>query len=219
MLLLNETGADNLCYAGILVMRGVGRTDAAGRLAEAKRTLENSLRERYALGGRAALKALHPMDAFVAYYKKFGDTYHVLAQLESVIKGREIPAVLPPVTAMFMAELKNMLLTAGHDLDKVELPMRLSVSSGQETMSLLGGKEVSTVPGDLMIIDRAGVLSAILRGADARTAISKTTQNVVYTVYASEGIEPELVLRHLDDIETYVRLFAPEAATEVKKIC
>jgi hypothetical protein len=34
------------------------------------------------------------------------------------------------VEAMFIAEVKNMLLTAGHDLDAVQLPITLDVSKG-----------------------------------------------------------------------------------------
>jgi DNA/RNA-binding domain of Phe-tRNA-synthetase-like protein len=218
MLLLNElTDQYGDVSLGMLVMRHAGAALDAG-LAPARRALEASLREKYASVPRADLKALHPMDAFVGYYKKFGYTYHVLPQLESVIKGRDFPAVLPLVSAMFMAELKNMLLTAGHDLDKIVLPMRLRASTGQETLVSLGGKEAMTVSGDLMITDGAGVLSAVLRGADARTAITGETQNVVYTAYAPAGIEPMLVLEHLSDIEAYVRLAAPDAVTEVKEL-
>lgn len=42
-------------------------------------------------------------DAYILYYKKFGYTYHVLPQLESVIKGKTIPFGLPLVEAMFIA--------------------------------------------------------------------------------------------------------------------
>lgn len=217
-MLLNELdGQYGDVSLGVLVMLNAGGASDDG-LAPAREALEASLRGHYGTRSRAELKALQPMDAFVAYYKKFGYTYHVLPQLESVVKGRDIPAVQPLVAAMFMAELKNMLLTAGHDLDKVEQPMRLQVSTGQETLVSLGGKEAMTVPGDLMVTDRSGVLSAVLRGADARTAITGETQNVVYTVYAPAGIEPALVRAHLDDIEAYVRLAAPGAVTEVKDI-
>ncbi|MFN8595962.1 MAG: hypothetical protein U0559_07245 [Anaerolineae bacterium] len=32
-----------------------------------------------------------------------------------------------------MAEIKNLLLTAGHDLDTLQLPVTLDVASGQES--------------------------------------------------------------------------------------
>lgn len=64
--------------------------------------------------------------AYAAYYKKFKKSYHVLAQLESVIfNGRWLPNTAALVAAMCMAELKNMLLIAGHDLDKITLPVHV----------------------------------------------------------------------------------------------
>jgi DNA/RNA-binding domain of Phe-tRNA-synthetase-like protein len=158
------------------------------------------------------------MDVYVAYYKKFGYTYHVLPQLESVAQGKDIPDVLPPVTAMFMAELKNMVLTAGHDLDKLVPPLRLARSTGNEVMPTLSGKELLPVQGDYMITDREGVISAILRGCDARTAMSAETKNVVYTAYAPAGIDPELVSKHLDDIVEYIRLFSDAPVIILKKL-
>jgi DNA/RNA-binding domain of Phe-tRNA-synthetase-like protein len=190
----------------------------AGRLEVYKRGLEAELRERYGQLDRAAFKAAHPMDVYVAYYKKYGYTYHVLPQLESVARGKDIPDVLPAVEAMFMAELKNMMLTAAHDTDKLAPPLRLEVSAGSEVMPSLSGKDVPTVPGDFMVTDREGVISAVLRGCDARTAVTEATTNVVYTAYAPEGIEPELVLRHLDDIEAYVRAFAEAPIIVLKEI-
>ena len=61
------------------------------------------------------------IQAYAAYYERFNKTYHVQLQLESVaLKGKSIPRVSALVEAMFMAELENLLLTAGHDLDVVQ---------------------------------------------------------------------------------------------------
>jgi DNA/RNA-binding domain of Phe-tRNA-synthetase-like protein len=203
---------------GVLVMENAGGTDDADILKRRKQELVASLREQYGSLGRAALKALHPMDVFTAYYRKFGYTYHVLPQLESVLRGKDIPDVLPPVAAMFMAELKNQLLTAGHDADKIAPPLTLLKSTGNELMASLSGKDVTTVPGDFMVSDREGVISAILRGCDSRTAVTPSTRNVLYTVYAPEGIARELVRHHLDDIEAYVRLYAEAPVTVLKEV-
>lgn len=203
---------------GVLAMENTGGTDLNGCLKEHKQALEASLREKYGSLERAALKATHPMDVYVGYYKRFGYTYHVLPQLESVARGKKIPDVLPPVAAMFMAELKNMMLTAGHDLDRLVPPLTLALSTGGEIMPALGGKDVPTVPGDFMVTDVEGVISAVLRGCDRRTAITEVTKNVFYTAYAPEGIGEDLVRRHLDDIEAYIRLYAGSPVTVLKEV-
>ncbi len=53
-----------------------------------------------------------------------------------------------------------------------------------------------------------------LQGPDDRTAITPGTHDVVYAVYAPEGILPEAVHRHLEDIAANVRLVSPEAQVE-----
>jgi DNA/RNA-binding domain of Phe-tRNA-synthetase-like protein len=211
------TGAGPGMTLGVLAVENAAGTDN-GTLKEAKRDLEAALREQYGSRPRAELKALHPMDVYVAYYKRFGYTYHVLPQLESVAGGKEIPGVLPSVAAMFMAELKNMMLTAGHDLDKIAGPLTLCVSTGQEVMPTLSGKDAATIPGDFMVTDREGVISAILRGCDARTSITASTKNVIYTAYAPPGIDAALVRHHLDDIEASVRLYSDSPVTLLKEV-
>lgn len=194
LIVQNELGSRaNDCSLGILVMEGLQNICGQDNLAPARQNLINTIREQYKDATRADLKALAPMAPYICYYKDFGYTYHVLPQLESIIKGKEIPDGLPPVEAMFMAELKNMLLTAGHDIDKLEEPIRLVSSTGQESYITLSGREVSTIPGDIMIADRQGVISSILRGPDQRTAITADTKQVVYMTYALNGVGQELV--------------------------
>lgn len=216
-LVIQADGSTAEMAVGVLAIGTIGGA-ASDRLRQEKEALEEELRERFGLLTRGDLKSQHPMDVYVAYYKKFGYTYHVLPQLESVAHGKGIPEALPPVTAMFMAELKNMLLTAGHDLDKVVSPLRLMRSAGNEIMPSLSGKVVTTVQGDFMIADREGVISAIMRGCDARTAITEETKNVIYTVYAPAGIDHALVMKHLDDIEAYIRLFSNAPELLIKEI-
>lgn len=83
----------------------------------------------------------HPvLQAYNTYYCRFKKSYQVQLQLESIAwKGKSIPSVSALVEAMFMAEMKNMLLTAGHDLDVLQLPLTLDVSKGTESYQLMRG--------------------------------------------------------------------------------
>jgi DNA/RNA-binding domain of Phe-tRNA-synthetase-like protein len=122
------------------------------------------------------------------------------------------------VEAMFMAEIKNMLLTAGHDLDSLQLPIRLDVTRGDEVYTLMRGISQQVKPGDMIISDGAGILSNIIYGPDRRTQIQPGTRNVIYTTYAPSGISEQTVTEHLQDIQEYVRLFAPQAHTEMLQV-
>lgn len=215
---MNEAGENEKCSIGILVMENVQNESSEDKLMSVRQELEGTIRSKYAKVSRGDLKALHPLDAYISYYKKFGYTYHVLPQLESVIKGKPIPGGLPLVEAMFMAELKNMLLTAGHDFDKIKAPLSLRVSTGNESFTAMNGKDVTTISGDFMIADQETVISSILRGPDLRTAITAHTTRVIYTVYAPFGVEEQLVREHLRDIEASVRIFSKKSSTCLSQV-
>jgi DNA/RNA-binding domain of Phe-tRNA-synthetase-like protein len=199
---------------GALAMRDVANPESVAALDQRKVELENQLRQRFSEGGRAAIKALPVLRAYAAHYERFKKTYHVQLQLESVaLKGKSIPRVAALVEAMFMAELENMLLTAGHDLAAVQEPLRLDVSTGDERYTLLNGQEQVLKPGDMMVADAQGVISDVIYGPDQRTRITASTKKVLFVVYAPAGIGEQAVRQHLEDIRACVLLVAPEATT------
>lgn len=205
--------------AGVLIMLQADNPVRHAVLEGRKADLEKQLRLKYAGQDRNVIKSLPVMQAYDTYYRRFKKTYHVLLQLESIVfKDRSIPNGAALVEAMFMAEIKNMLLTAGHDLEAVDLPIQLDVSTGSERYTLLRGDEQTLKAGDMMMVDRTGVISSILYGPDQRTQIRNGTRNVIYTVYAPAGVEEDKVLEHLQDIQETVRLFAPHAKTEMLQV-
>lgn len=202
-------------HAGILVMRGVLNPPSHPSLEQRKQALESQLRSLYAGMDRKALLDLPVLQAYNNYYKGFKKTYHVQLQLESLLfKGRSFPRVSALVDAMFMAELYNLLLTAGHDLGVIQGPLRLEAASGTELYTTLQGEEKNLKAGDMYITDQSGVISSVLYGPDQRTRITPHTQDVVYTVYAPAGIPPETVYRHLDELREYVLIASPVATVE-----
>lgn len=197
---------------GILAMGQVQNPADHAELDVRKRALEEALRSRFAGYDRAMLRALPVLQAYDAYYRRFRKTYHVQLQLESVVlKGKSIPRVAALVEAMFMAELDNLLLTAGHDLEAVQMPFRIDVARGDERYVRINGQEETLKPGDMMIADAQGVLSSVIYGPDRRTQINPRTQQVLFTVYAPPGVEGDLVSKHLEDIRENVLLVAPDA--------
>jgi DNA/RNA-binding domain of Phe-tRNA-synthetase-like protein len=122
------------------------------------------------------------------------------------------------VECMFMAEVKDMLLTAGHDLDTLHLPLTLDVAKGTETYTLLRGTEQITKAGDMMISDSEGIISSIIYGPDQRTQITAQTRNAVFTVYAPEGISKEQVAGHLQEIRRNMELMTPNVIVELQEV-
>ena len=119
---------------------------------------------------------------------------------------------------MFMAELDNLLLTAGHDWDRIKLPLCLDIGKGDEKYVALNGREVAVKSGDMFIADSTGVISSIIGGPDQRTRITSATQCALFTVYAPPGIGAAAVRKHLQDIRAYVLIIAPRAEVEALEI-
>jgi DNA/RNA-binding domain of Phe-tRNA-synthetase-like protein len=205
---------------GVLVMCDVVNPAQHADLDREKESLEQQVRSRFAGQSRGDLDQLPVLQAYAAYYRRFKKTYHVQLQLESIVfKGKAIPSVAALVEAMFMAEVKNLLLTAGHDLDALQLPVRLDVSQGDEVYTVMRGQSQQLKPGDMLIADRMGIIiSSILYGPDQRTQIQAGTRNVMFTVYAPDGIREQAVLEHLHDIEQYVCVVAPDSRVELLQV-
>ena len=205
--------------AGVLVLRAVSNPPHHAELERKKVALEQELRAQYSGLERAAI-ASHPvLQAYGDYYRQFKKTYHIQLQLESIaLKGKTIPSVAALVESMFMAEMQDLLLTAGHDLDQLQLPLILDVANGTEQYTLLRGEEQTLKPGDMMIRDQRGVISSIIYGPDRRTQITPKTSNVIFTVYAPPGIDEQTVTDHLEHIRENVFVFAPQAQVELLNV-
>jgi DNA/RNA-binding domain of Phe-tRNA-synthetase-like protein len=204
-------------HAGILAMRNVTNPSRHPELDQQKEELETDLRTLFKEPD--SLKSLVPIKAYQAYFKRFKKTYHVFQQLESVIfKGKSIPQVAALVEAMFMEELRNTLLTAGHDLDAVQMPLKLDTAKGNEKYIRMNGQEQVLKAGDMMIADSVAVISSVIYGPDRRTMITAATKRVLFTVYAVPGIGEQTVRQHLEGIEANIRLVSPDAQLELLEV-
>ncbi len=197
---------------GVLAMRGVTNPASHDALNALATALEEDVRARLGSATRDDLRAIPPLPAYAAYYKRWGQRYHVGMQLESVAqKGKPLPRAAALVEAMFVAELRNLLLTGGHDLNQIELPVRIDSGAG-ETFASPSGSEMTVKPGDMFIADAQDrVLSAIITGPSNVARIGSQTTAVIVYVYAPPGIAAGMVEAHLDEIDRNVRLIAPDA--------
>lgn len=202
---------------GAMLMRGVENPLRSDRLEAAKEKLLADLRAKFR--DRQAIADLPAVKIYSEYYRRFKKTYHVLMQIESVaVKGRPLPGVAALVEAMFMAELKNALLTAGHDYDHIVSPLRMDVARGGEEYTKLNGEAAVVKAGDMMLTDADGVLGSVIYGPDQRSSITTATQNVLFVIYGLPGLSAAAVQEHLADIAAYVHLVAPAAVVAAQTV-
>jgi DNA/RNA-binding domain of Phe-tRNA-synthetase-like protein len=203
----------------VLALDGVTNPSTHSRVDEHAREVESQLRERFGGGDRAALSALPAIRAYQRHYRAFGQTYHVLRQLESVaLKGKSLTSPSALVLAMFATELQTQLLTAGHDLDAVRLPLVLDCSGADDQFTGIGGQELVMRPGDMLMRDADGIISAVIYGPDQRTRLNANTTRAIFTTYAPPGIDADVLRGHLDMLCEAVRLVAPDASVRAQAV-
>jgi len=204
---------------GLLELSGIQNTHASSSLDERKRSTEASLREQYQNFTRQDFLALPVMSAYERYYKRFDKTYHVLLQVESIVlKGKNLPNVLPLVDANFIAEVETLVLTAGHDVAKLHEPVSIDVSREGDQITQMNGASKVIRAGDMIMRDAEGISCSIIYGQDNRSPISASTSHVLYVAYAPAGVPAEIVDTQLQKIEANIRLFSPNVTVEQHRL-
>jgi DNA/RNA-binding domain of Phe-tRNA-synthetase-like protein len=212
-------GAHARATVGVLELSGLDNRGSSSRLNERKRAIEAGLRERYRGFTRQDFLALPVMAEYERYYKRFNKTYHVQLQLESIVlKGKPLPGVSPAVDANFMAEVETLILTAGHDCQKLFGPIVIDVSGEGDQMTQMNGASRAIRSGDMIMRDAGGISCSIIYGQDARSPISPETSRVLYVAYAPGNIAADVVERQLSGIEEHLRLFSPNLVVEQRRL-
>ncbi len=206
-------------HIGLLLVGGVDNSKRPNPLDEHKKSLAEQLRQRYQGWDRAALLELPELSAYRNYYRRFGNTYHLQLQLESVIfSGKPLASINPLVDACFAAELDTLLLTASHDADKLVWPVQIDVARGDEHLIQLSGADKTVKVQDMLMRDAESVVCTVTYGPDRRTAITPHTTRALYVAYVPPGIPAEIVSNHLDKIKDNVLLFAPQAEVDYLRV-
>jgi DNA/RNA-binding domain of Phe-tRNA-synthetase-like protein len=204
---------------GLLEVSGLENRGSSARLNERKREVEAGLRRRYKDFTRPDFLALPVMAEYDRYYTRFNKTYHVQLQLESIVlKGKRLPEVSPAVDANFMAELETLILTAGHDSQKLCGPIVIDVSREGEQMTQMHGPSKAIRSGDMIMRDAKGICCSIIYGQDARSPISAETSRALYVAYAPAGVAADIVERQLRGIGDNLRLFSADVVVQQHRL-
>jgi DNA/RNA-binding domain of Phe-tRNA-synthetase-like protein len=182
-------------------------------LEQAKRLLERNVKENY-----PAPKEDPVVQRYAEYFGRWGKTYPIEFQINSIKKGRTFPQVSTHVDCMFMAELEDRILTSGHDRDAIQgRPVYDLADEGEEYVKLNGENQV-LVKNDVVLRDDAGVLASVLYGPAARTSIKGGTVNPLYFAWCPVGIDRETVDLHLSSIVKYLKIVCGEDVESTRRI-
>jgi DNA/RNA-binding domain of Phe-tRNA-synthetase-like protein/DNA-binding PadR family transcriptional regulator len=206
-------------HVGLLLVEGLGNVPPSTELLEYAKQIEGKLHARYQRADRATLTSLPTAQAYQRHYRSFGQTYHVLRQLESVVlKSKPIESPSGLVLAMFATEIDSLLLTAGHDADALRPPLVVDRSEAGERFVGIGGREHTLREGDMLMRDGAGIISAVIYGPDQRTRLVDDTRRVLFTTYGPAGVSVNRINHHLSRLAYALRLGNPSAVVRLQRI-
>jgi DNA/RNA-binding domain of Phe-tRNA-synthetase-like protein len=114
--------------------------------------------------------------------------------------------------------VETLVLTAGHDVDKLLGGVSIDVSRDGDQLTQMDGTPKAIPPGDMIMRDAKGMCCSILYGQDNRSPISRETSRVLYVAYAPAGVSAETVKAHLSAVEAHVRVFSPPAVRERREL-
>jgi len=194
---------------GSMIVANVPNRERSEVLEELKRKVEGEIRE-------INLEDDDILQGYRAYFKRWGKTYPVEFQIKTIQKGGRFPQISVLVDSMFIAELKNRILTSGHDLDAIQGDLTFDVSKGGERYIMLNGREQELKRDDIILKDEDGVLASVLYGPARRTSITLDTRNVLYLAWCPHRVDEGLITSHLNEILSNLRLVFNSVAAEIK---
>jgi DNA/RNA-binding domain of Phe-tRNA-synthetase-like protein len=93
------------------------------------------------------------------------------------------------VDTHFMAEMCAGTLVAVTNYDKFDGPLKLDVAHEGEICRGMGGRDLMTKTGEIVLRDEKDIVCVLCQGADEKTRVTSATRNVLFYAYAVPGIE------------------------------
>ena len=181
------------------------------------------INQEYGALSRKQLKKKAPIDTYAEYYKRYGNSYPVLGQLESFLKGdKQLETDIILLKVLLLTELESMLLMACHDMNAIKMPLTLERGLPDKEVQYVGisKREQKISAQDFYISDDEAIISSILKGPDYRTRVTANTKDALFMIYGPYEISPlEVHIRQaLDKLEKLLKACSPDCIIEEKSV-
>lgn len=198
---------------GSLVIRDIPNRKGHETLEQHKRELESKIRENNIETDKDEM-----INYYDTYFKMWNKTYPIEYQINTIRSGGKFPKVSVLVDCMFLAEIKDRILTSGHDLDEIQGDLNFDISEGGEKYLKLNGQEQTLKKNDVILKDNKGILASILYGPARRTSITHETKNAIYFAWCPYALDEEIIRCHLDEILLNLKSVFESLNSEIKSI-
>jgi len=128
------------------------------------------------------------IDTYADFFEQFGYSCPLVKHLKRTINSG-FPQYSLLVDAHFMAEMCAGILVAVTDFDRFDGPLTLDVATQGEMCAGMGKREFFMKENEIVLRDEKDIVCVLCQGADEKTRVMETTQNVLFYAYAVPGID------------------------------
>jgi len=147
-----------------------------------KRKLLRKMRKRETLA-----EISRRIESYDRFFREFGFECPLPKHLKRTIHSG-FPRYNLMVDAHFMAEMCAGILVAVTDYDAFDGDLRLDVAREGEICKGMGGRDMVTRDGEIVLRDGKEIVCVLCQGADEKTRVREGTRNVLFYAYGIPGI-------------------------------
>ncbi|MCF8063040.1 MAG: hypothetical protein K9M82_11025 [Deltaproteobacteria bacterium] len=195
---------------GLVLLTGCENPENPEGFDAYKRKLLRRMRKRETLAGIA-----DRIDAYDRFFSGFGRECPLPGHLKRTVNSG-FPRYNLLVDAHFMAEMCAGILVAVTDFDRMEGGLTLDVAGEGEICRGMGGREMQTRDGEIVLRDEAGIVCVLCQGADEKTRVRGETRSVLFYAYGVPGVPSEHLEHGLRVAEEAVVAFGGGTSRGVK---
>ena len=152
-----------------------------------KRKLLRKMRKRETLA-----EITERIDTYDRFFRGFGYECPLTKHLKRTVNSG-FPRYNLMVDAHFIAEMCAGILVAVTDYDRFDGSLTLDLAAEDEVCRGMGGHEITTKEGEIVLRDESEIVCVLCQGADEKSRVAEDTKNVLFYAYAVPGIEEKFI--------------------------
>ena len=168
---------------GLTLISGCRNVENPSELKAYKKKHLRKMRKRETLA-----KITRRIHTYADFFQGFGYSCSLVKHLKRTVNSG-FPQYALFVDAHFMAEMCAGILVAVTDFDRFDGKLTLDVARQGEICAGMGHREFVLKENEIVLRDEKDIVCVLCQGADEKTRVNETTDNVLFYAYAVPGID------------------------------
>lgn len=133
-------------------------------------------------------KLIKRINEHKTFHEKFGRSYPIEFQVNSIREGKDIPTEFVLKDVLFINEMRHYCIISGHDVESLNGDLIFDLSMGTEHYIKINDKPQALKNGDIILKAQEKVITSLLYGPDSSTKITEKTKDCLYLFWFSSPI-------------------------------